>query len=198
MGKTTFDEIIEVVLSHEGGYVDDPDDRGGATNFGVTQASYSQYLGRKVSKDEIKSMTVEDAKGCYKQDFWDPSRAEQLDEDLRAVYFDMVVNMGRKNAGKIIQQAVYTKSNKELLDVDGLIGPNTIRATTNISKEDVLLERGMFYANLCFNGSKYADRTSQNKFLRGWVLNRVFYFVKTDLQDEVSRLKNIIKELKEL
>ena len=197
MGKTTFDEIIEVVLSHEGGYVDDPDDRGGVTNFGVTQASYSQYLGRKVSKDEIKSMTVEDAKGCYKQDFWDPSRAEQLDEDLRAVYFDMVVNHGQRNAVKILQQSANNR-NPGGIDVDGLIGPNTIRATTNISKEDVLLERGMFYANLCFNGSKYADRTSQNKFLRGWVLNRVFYFVKTDLQDEVSRLKNIIKELKEL
>jgi lysozyme family protein len=197
MGKTTFDEIIEVVLSHEGGYVDDPDDRGGATNFGVTQASFSQYLGKKVSKDDVKNMTVEDAKGCYKQDFWDPSRAEQLDEDLRAVYFDMVVNHGQRNAVKILQQAANNR-NPGGIDVDGLIGPNTIRATTNISKEDVLLERSMFYANLCFNGSKYADRTSQNKFLRGWVLNRVFYFVKTDLQDEVSRLKNIIKEMKEL
>ena len=197
MGKTTFDEIIEVVLSHEGGYVDDPDDRGGATNFGVTQASFSQYLGKKVSKDDVKNMTVEDAKGCYKQDFWDPSRAEQLDEDLRAVYFDMVVNHGQRNAVKILQQAANNR-NPGGIDVDGLIGPNTIRATTNISKEDVLLERSMFYANLCFNGSKYADRTSQNKFLRGWVLNRVFYFVKSELQDEVDRLKNIIKEMKEL
>ena len=43
MANRTFDEIIEVVLKHEGGYVDDPDDKGGATNFGVTQASYSQF-----------------------------------------------------------------------------------------------------------------------------------------------------------
>ena len=196
MANKTFAEIIEVVLKHEGGYVDDPDHKGGATNFGVTQASYSQYLGRKASKDEVKEMTVEDAKGCYKQDFWTPSRAEQLNEELREVYFDMVVNHGQRNAVKILQQAANNRNAG--ITVDGLIGPNTIRAANNVSKEDVLLERTMFYANLCFNGSKYADRTSQNKFLRGWVFNRVFYFVKTELQDEVDRLKLIIKELKEL
>ena len=193
MAKTTFDEIIEVVLAHEGGYVDDPDDRGGATNFGVTQASFSKYKGRDVTKDEIKNMTVEDAKACYRQDFWDPARVDQFDEDLREVYFDMVVNHGQRNAVKIIQQAANNRGAG--IDVDGLIGPATIRSAGNVSKEDILLERTMFYANLCFNGSKYANRKSQNKFMRGWVFNRVFYFVKSELQDEITELKAKIKEL---
>ena len=115
MAKTTFDEIIEVVLAHEGGYVDDPDDRGGATNFGVTQASFSKYKGRDVTKDEIQNMTVEDAKACYRQDFWDPARVDQFDEDLREVYFDIVLNHGQRNAVKIIQQAANNRQRASLV-----------------------------------------------------------------------------------
>ena len=55
----TFDEIIEVVLEHEGGYVDDPDDRGGATNWGVTQAVYENFVGYKCDKEEIKNKEQE-------------------------------------------------------------------------------------------------------------------------------------------
>ena len=50
MAKTTFEEIIEVVLEHEGGYVDDPDDKGGSTNLGVTQGTLQQFRENDVTK----------------------------------------------------------------------------------------------------------------------------------------------------
>ena len=51
--RTTFDEIIEVVLAHEGGFVDDPDDRGGATNWGVTQAVWEDYLEDEFTSEDV-------------------------------------------------------------------------------------------------------------------------------------------------
>merc|ERR1711934_47667 len=193
--KLTFDEIIEEVLVAEGGYVDDPDDKGGATNFGVTQASFSAYKGYEVTKQEVKEMTREEAKECYKKDFWLPAKVERFPERLRHIYFDMVVNMGRRNAGKIIQQAVNTKANREILDVDGIVGGGTLAKVSELTLNDVLVERAMFFANNCFDGSRYAKRTSQNKFLRGWVFHRVFHFLTAPLEEEIEKLEAKIVQL---
>ena len=57
--KTTFEEIIESVLKHEGGYVNDPHDRGGETNFGITKKFYPNV--------DIKNLTKEQAKKIYHQ-----------------------------------------------------------------------------------------------------------------------------------
>ena len=109
----TFDEIIEVVLEHEGGYVDDPDDRGGATNWGVTQAVYENFVGYKCDKEEIKNMDEETAKEIYHEKFWKPSRADKLPAEVRETYFDMVVNHGQGGAVKILQQACNNKRKPE-------------------------------------------------------------------------------------
>ena len=63
--KTTFDEIIEVVLEHEGGYVNDPHDAGGETNFGIAKRWYPDV--------DIKNLTKEQAKKIYHQDYWSPA-----------------------------------------------------------------------------------------------------------------------------
>ena len=133
----TFDEIIEVVLEHEGGYVDDPDDRGGATNWGVTQAVYENFVGYKCDKEEIKNMDEETAKEIYHEKFWKPSRADKLPAEVRETYFDMVVNHGQGGAVKILQQACNNKRKPEnYIDLDGGIGPNTIRAAKNLKNWD--------------------------------------------------------------
>ena len=166
----TFDEIIEVVLEHEGGYVDDPDDRGGATNWGVTQAVYENFVGYKCDKEEIKNMDEETAKEIYHEKFWKPSRADNLPSEVRETYFDMVVNHGQGGAVKILQQACNNKRKPEnYIDVDGGIGPNTIRAAKNLKNWELQVERSGYYWNLVFKGSKYTQRTSQVKFIRGWI-----------------------------
>ena len=156
---TEFDDIIQVVLKHEGGYVDDPDDRGGATNWGVTQAVYEDYVGYKCDKEEIKKMTQEVAEEIYFEKYWKPSRAEKLPEEIRQTYFDMVVNHGQGGAVKILQQACNNKRKPEnYIAVDGGIGPNTIRAAKNLKDWELQVERSGFYW-----------RTSQVKFIRGWI-----------------------------
>ena len=62
---TEFEDIIAVVLKHEGGFVDDPDDRGGATNWGVTQKVYETFREEKCTADDIKKMTQEEAEEIY-------------------------------------------------------------------------------------------------------------------------------------
>ena len=88
-----FDEIIEVVLHHEGGYVNDPKDPGGETNFGIAKRSHPDV--------DIKNLTKEGAKEIYKEHYWDRNKVESLSEDLRHIYFDMCVNQGRGRAVKI-------------------------------------------------------------------------------------------------
>ena len=165
--NTTFEEIIEVVLAHEGGFVDDPDDRGGATNWGVTQAVWEDFLEDEFTSEDVRNFSREQAIELYREEFWKPSQAEKLPEEIREVYFDMCVNHGQRNAVKILQTAVNVKGGS--LVVDGGIGPNTINASENLSLSDVQIERSGFYWNLVFVGSFYGKRNRQQKFIRGWI-----------------------------
>ena len=96
-----FDEIIEVVLHHEGGYVNDPKDPGGETNFGIAKRSHPDV--------DIKNLTKDGAKEIYKEHYWDKNKVESLSEELRHIYFDMCVNQGRGRAVKILQRAANAK-----------------------------------------------------------------------------------------
>ena len=93
----SFDEIVEVTLHHEGGYVHDPKDLGGETNFGIAKRFYPDV--------DIKNLTEEKATDIYRADYWDKNRVEELPEQLRHVFFDMCVNQGRGTAVKILQRA---------------------------------------------------------------------------------------------
>jgi lysozyme family protein len=151
---TKFDEIIEVVLEHEGGYVNDPDDPGGETNFGIAKRSHSDV--------DIKNLTKEGAKEIYKKEYWDKNKVESLPEDLWHIYFDMCVNQGKSRAVKIIQRAVNSKGGS--LTVDGGMGPMTIAA---IGKFRVELDRVRAY-----RVKYYADLVTRKpdleKFYFGW------------------------------
>ena len=92
-----FEDIIEVVLKHEGGYVNDPKDPGGETNFGIAKRSHPD--------EDIKNLTEDKAKKIYKKHYWDRNKVERLSEDLRHIYFDMCVNQGKNRAVKILQRA---------------------------------------------------------------------------------------------
>jgi len=168
--RLTFEEIIEVVLKHEGGFVNDPDDKGGATNWGVTQSVYENFIGEKCTAEDIKNMTQLEAEKIYLDMYWKPSRAEQLPPEIRETYFDMVVNHGQGGAVKILQQACNNKRKPDnQIAVDGGIGPNTIKAAANLKDWELMVERSGFYWNLVFDGARYTKRTSQVKFIRGWI-----------------------------
>ena len=149
----TFDEIIEQVLEHEGGFVDDPTDRGGETKYGISKRAYPD--------EDIKALTVERAKELYKRDYWDRFKCGQLPDRIRHIYFDMCVNMGGGRATKILQEACNSK-NSYKIDVDGGIGKNTIKASANLEDFRLRAYRVMFYAELVMK------KPEQMKFWVGW------------------------------
>ena len=110
---TEFKDIIEVVLHHEGGYVNDPKDPGGETNFGIAKRSHPDV--------DIKNLTKDGAKEIYKEVYWDGNKVESLPEELRHIYFDMCVNQGKSRGVKILQRAANAKGAG--LKVDGGLGP---------------------------------------------------------------------------
>ena len=148
----TFDEIIEIVLHHEGGYVNDPDDPGGETNFGIAKRSHPDV--------DIKNLTKEGAKEIYKEHYWDRNKVESLSEELRHIYFDMCVNQGRGRAVKILQQSANAKGAN--LKVDGGLGPKTIGALNGVELQRVRAYRIKYYADLV------TRKPDLEKFYFGW------------------------------
>ena len=151
---TTFDEIIEVTLHHEGGYVHDPNDLGGETNFGIAKRFYPDV--------DIKNLTEEGAKEIYKKDYWDKNKVDELDEQLKHIFFDMCVNQGRGTAVRILQRACNAKGAD--LAVDGGFGPVSRAA---VETYEPSLERVR-----CYRLKHYYDlvnkKPEQEKFLFGW------------------------------
>ena len=151
--KTTFNEIIEEVLEHEGGYVNDPNDLGGETNFGIAKRFYQDV--------DIKNLTKEQAKKIYHQDYWRPAKCDEVPARLRHIYFDMCVNFGRGGAVKVLQQAANAK-NRNKIDVDGGMGPMTLKAIQNVELERVRAYRVLRFANLVIK------KPEQERFWFGW------------------------------
>lgn len=113
----TFDEAFHTLLGHEGGYVDHPDDPGGATNWGITErvARDNGYTG------PMRDLPVAFAKQIYRRQYWDTCRADELPAPLRYPVFDGAVNSGVVQASRWLQRAVGAAD-------DGKIGPKTIAA----------------------------------------------------------------------
>jgi len=111
-----FSEALEIILHHEGGYVNHPKDPGGETNLGVTKRVYEDFGGEK----EMKDLTKEDVEPIYKKNYWDRVKGDDLPEGLDLCIFDFAVNAGPGRAAKFIQRLVKTT-------VDGGIGPNTLK-----------------------------------------------------------------------
>ena len=152
MMLVNFDDIIEVVLHHEGGYVNDPDDPGGETNFGIAKRSHPDV--------DIANLTKDGAKEIYKEHYWDRNKVEDLPEDLRHIYFDMCVNQGRGRAVKIMQRAANAKGAD--LVVDGGMGPKTIAAMDGVELQRVRAYRVKYYADLV------TRKPDLEKFYFGW------------------------------
>ena len=149
-----FEDIIVKVLHHEGGYVNDPKDPGGETNFGIAKRSHPDV--------DIKNLTEDKAKSIYKEHYWDKNKVEELPYQLRHIYFDMCVNQGKGRAVKILQRAANAKGAS--LKVDGGLGPKTLAAIedSNVELQRVRSYRVKYYADLV------TRKPDLEKFYYGW------------------------------
>lgn len=156
-----FFRALPVVLEAEGGLSDDPDDRGGLTNHGVTQETYDRW--RKLAGEPLRSVEKidpEEIQAVYHQLYWIPGKCDALPWPASLLHFDACVNHGVGAAAALLQRAVGVED-------DGVIGPVTLGAVAAHTDlvDAMLWERLAYY-------SKIAAKPRQSKFLRGW-LNRV-------------------------
>ena len=142
---TTFDQAFEIIIGHEGGYVNDPRDPGGETKYGVSKRAYPN--------EDIKNLTLDRAKLLYKRDYWDAVEAESIPGAARLMVFDCAVNTGVGMAKKLLQRAVGTKD-------DGIIGPKTRAAISNTP--DLAMKFAGFWLQY------YTDLPGWPTYGKGW------------------------------
>ncbi len=159
-----FLQCLKIVLGNEGGYSDHASDRGGATNHGVTQKTYNDYLRKRGlalrSVAEIEDAEVAD---IY-EEYWRAAHCAYMPEPLDLQMFDAAIQHSPKRAIKLLQRTIG-------VDEDGICGRNTITAlhedAVSIGVEMVcqvyLDNRAALYDRII------ANDPSQSAFAAGWM-----------------------------
>ena len=100
MAANNFEACMAETAKWEGGWSDHAADRGGKTNWGITQATLGRALGRPASAAEIRALTKEQAKGIYKRIFWDGIGGDAMPKGVDLACFDWGVNSGESRGKK--------------------------------------------------------------------------------------------------
>lgn len=120
--QANFASSLARVLTSEGGYNNDPQDLGGATNFGITQNTYDEYrTSCALPHQTVKFITQLEVASIYKHKFWDVVSGDSLPTGLDYAVFDFAVNSGPGRAARFLQSIVGVNQ-------DGQIGPATLAA----------------------------------------------------------------------
>ncbi|MCH4891880.1 hypothetical protein GO308_01990 [Sphingomonas sp. SFZ2018-12] len=175
------DQLIDDVISREGGYSDHPDDRGGATKFGITQRVAREHGYHGPMRDMPRTV----AERIYRAIYWQAPRFDDVATrapGVAAELFDTGVNMGPATATMFLQRAlnVLNRARRDYPDIarDGRIGPATLGALDRFLElrgpagKTVLLR-----ALNALQGARYIElaerRPANESFLYGWLANRI-------------------------
>lgn len=143
-----FEKAVQIILRHEGGYVDNPADPGGETNFGISKRAYPDL--------DIKNLTEAEAVEIYRRDYWDAIRCDEIPDFMRLMVFDTAVNQGRGVAVRYLQAVSGA-------DIDGIVGPQTLARANALKLRDGLLR---FAEN---RKDRYFKTRGFDTFGRGWI-----------------------------
>ncbi len=196
------EQIAEGIIRREGGYVNDPDDPGGATNFGVTVHTMRR-LGLDLDGDgdvdasDVRMLDKDRAREIFLKNYFYGPKLDRLPKPLQASVFDMNVNAGAQ-AVKLLQKLCNHMG--LAVDVDGKMGPQTIKAVQRamqMAPEHLVdaygIERRNYYYRLADRrpaSRKYARTTKGGK--GGWIrraeefISERYHFTE---QDHKNRIK---------
>jgi lysozyme family protein len=147
-----FEKAAEVIVAIEGGYVNDPNDPGGETKYGISKRTFPGL--------DIKNLSKQEAVSIYYNDFWTPAKCDKLAWPLCLFVLDTAVHSGQGTAIKLLQRAAGVAA-------DGILGPNTMKA---VERQNAYELGALYMAEraLCLTGTRNFD-----KYGRGW-LKRLF------------------------
>lgn len=161
--------LIDDILRREGGFVDHPADRGGATNFGITQETLAAWRGHPVTVEDVRKLTRDEAAEIYAARYvLEPRFADIEHEALAALVVDCGVNHGTGRAARWLQQAADVTP-------DGIVGPLTLAAVNSLDGD--VLYRAVLAERCRFYGQLITGDPSQAVFAAGWA-NRVAEFIE--------------------
>jgi lysozyme family protein len=183
-----FVDAVRDVLGIEGGFVNDPIDRGGATKYGISLrflvaegkidldgdgfADFDLDMDGDIDGADIRNLTIGDAIWLYHEFFWKRYKCDALPKPIGEALFDQAINGGGRAAQKMLQQAI-NRFAREPLYVDGKIGSMTrvqmqaVIAMPNVGIEG-LMEAYREQVKLRYRAIVRRN-PSQNRFLRGWL-----------------------------
>ena len=157
-----FEKAIPTILKNEGGYVNNPKDAGGETNFGISKRSFPDV--------DIKNLTQETAVAIYRSSFWSkyPLLEEIASQEVATKTFDLMVNMGPARGIKILQLAINEASSMCVVTADGRLGPLTVQRANELDPQKLLqaiqANAARFYCDIV------KRKPDQEVFLRTWLL----------------------------
>lgn len=170
-----FELAIPTILNNEGGFVNDPNDKGGFTYRGITRKNFQNWNGWNIIDNipDLKNgQIIQNAdleqlvKAFYKTNFWDKFKGDFIDNQTIAVFtFDWFVNAGSP-AIKHLQECAGVNN-------DGIIGTGSITAINAADQSELLAK--LKQARISFYNAIVANNPTQERFLNGW-LNRVNSF----------------------
>ena len=146
--RATYDKALALLIADEGGYVNDPHDSGGETNYGITWRTYNAYRKRKgLSEQSVKGISMQEVHEIYRAQYANVIRYDHLPAGLDYAVFDFAVNSGTKRASKFLQAIVGQRT-------DGVIGVQTLQAV-----EDYVAQYGVeqLILRLCDNRLRFSD-----------------------------------------
>jgi lysozyme family protein len=147
-----FETAFGKVLQHEGGYVDDPNDPGGETKYGISKRQYPDV--------DVRNLTHEQAGRIYRRDYWEKIRGDEIEPQFVAEnLFDFAVNAGVPRAVRTLQRLLG-------VDVDGIIGPQTLRAINYSDGQKLNLRLAL--ARIDYYNELARKRSQMRPYLIGW------------------------------
>ena len=165
----SLDAMLDAVLEREGGFVDDPDDPGGATKFGITRGVLAAWRGTDVTVHDVETLSVVEARAILAELYYHRPHIDRLPESLQPFLFDSAVNHGPVTAVRFLQRVLGAVA-AEPPAPDGILGRATLAAAEAEARRlgpwleaSLVDERRRFYCRLA------ARRPALAKFLHGWL-----------------------------
>jgi lysozyme family protein len=162
--KINFDVVIPTILKQEGGFVDDPNDHGGSTNFGLS-LRFLKTIYPNADREFVKNLTKEQAINIYREHLWNPMRYNELPNvQFATKVFSMAVNCGYEIAIRCLQRALNCLEIP--CEEDGILGSQTLAAANSCT-----FTGGLFYSYKSEMAGYYRTLATRlgTQYLKGWL-----------------------------
>ena len=154
--EVNFGPCVDFTFTQEGGFVDNPDDPGGATNLGITLTTLDDWENADLPVSAIRALTKPQAEEIYHTLYWLKMSCGLLPGGVDLMVFDSGINIGPGRAIEQLQDAL-------MVDVDGQIGPMTLAAAAKMNAHDLIADMGLIEQHYYRSLAKFPV------FGRGWL-----------------------------